>query len=59
LETVLAIKRVRWVRRPPGSHAYPAGYGELYDYDSVSDQITADAAAGIHPGISSTASAIS
>ncbi|MDT5152460.1 MAG: NitT/TauT family transport system ATP-binding protein [Mycobacterium sp.] len=29
-------------------------YGELYDYDSVSDDITADPAAGIHPGSSST-----
>jgi NitT/TauT family transport system ATP-binding protein len=30
-------------------------YGELYDYDSVSDEITADPAAGIHPGIASPA----
>ena len=29
-------------------------YGELYDYDSVSDDITADPAAGIHDGIPST-----
>ena len=29
-------------------------YGELYDYDSVSDDITADPAAGIHDGMSST-----
>ncbi|MDQ1477102.1 MAG: NitT/TauT family transport system ATP-binding protein, partial [Actinomycetota bacterium] len=29
-------------------------YGELYDYDSLSDDITADPAAGIHPGSSST-----
>jgi len=29
-------------------------YGELYDYDSVSDDITADPAAGIHPASSST-----
>ncbi|MDT5129458.1 MAG: NitT/TauT family transport system ATP-binding protein [Mycobacterium sp.] len=29
-------------------------YGELYDYDSLSDGITADPAAGIHPGPSST-----
>ena len=29
-------------------------YGELYDYDSVSDDITADPAAGIHAGIPST-----
>jgi NitT/TauT family transport system ATP-binding protein len=29
-------------------------YGELYDYDSLSDDITADPAAGIHPGPSST-----
>jgi NitT/TauT family transport system ATP-binding protein len=27
-------------------------YGELYDYDSVSDEIAADPAAGIHPGVS-------
>jgi NitT/TauT family transport system ATP-binding protein len=26
-------------------------YGELYDYDSISDQVTADPAAGIHPGL--------
>ncbi|WP_418003260.1 nitrate/sulfonate/bicarbonate ABC transporter ATP-binding protein [Mycobacterium sp. PDNC021] len=26
-------------------------YGELFDYDSNSDEITADPAAGIHPGI--------
>jgi NitT/TauT family transport system ATP-binding protein len=32
-------------------------YGELYDYDSTSDDITADPAAGIHPGRSSTARA--
>ena len=25
-------------------------YGELYDYDSLDDEITADPAAGIHPG---------
>lgn len=30
-------------------------YGELYDYDSTSDDITADPAAGIHPGPPSTA----
>ena len=30
-------------------------YGELYDYDSVSDEITADPAAGIHPGVASPA----
>jgi hypothetical protein len=30
-------------------------YGELLDYDSVSDEITADPAAGIHPGIASPA----
>lgn len=30
-------------------------YGELYDYDSLSDDITADPAAGIHPGSPSTA----
>jgi NitT/TauT family transport system ATP-binding protein len=29
-------------------------YGELFDYDSLSDQITADPAAGIHPGIPPT-----
>jgi NitT/TauT family transport system ATP-binding protein len=29
-------------------------YGELFDYDSLSDQITADPAAGIHPRIPST-----
>jgi NitT/TauT family transport system ATP-binding protein len=29
-------------------------YGELYDFDSVSDEITADPAAGIHDGMSST-----
>jgi NitT/TauT family transport system ATP-binding protein len=28
-------------------------YGELYDYDRVSDEITADPAAGIHPGVAS------
>jgi NitT/TauT family transport system ATP-binding protein len=32
-------------------------YGELYDYDSISDQITADPAAGIHPGVASQANA--
>jgi NitT/TauT family transport system ATP-binding protein len=32
-------------------------YGELYDYDSVSDQITADSEAGIHPGKGTTTSA--
>jgi NitT/TauT family transport system ATP-binding protein len=30
-------------------------YGELYDYDRVSDQITADPAAGIHPHVASQA----
>jgi NitT/TauT family transport system ATP-binding protein len=30
-------------------------YGELYDYDSLDDQITADPAAGIHPGQSQSA----
>ena len=30
-------------------------YGELYDYDSDSDEITVDPAAGIHPGIPSRA----
>jgi NitT/TauT family transport system ATP-binding protein len=29
-------------------------YGELFDYDSLSDQITADPAAGVHPGIPPT-----
>ena len=29
-------------------------YGELYDYDSITDQITADPAAGIHTGKSPT-----
>jgi NitT/TauT family transport system ATP-binding protein len=28
-------------------------YGELFDYDSISDEITADPAAGVHPGIPS------
>ena len=32
-------------------------YGELYDYDSVSDEITADPAAGIHHGKSPTTTA--
>ncbi|MCU1700975.1 MAG: nitrate transporter ATP-binding protein [Mycobacterium sp.] len=32
-------------------------YGELYDYDSTTDDITADPAAGIHPGPPSTARA--
>jgi NitT/TauT family transport system ATP-binding protein len=32
-------------------------YGELYDYDRVSDEITADPAAGIHPGVASHANA--
>jgi NitT/TauT family transport system ATP-binding protein len=32
-------------------------YGELYDYDSISDQITADPDAGIHPGVASQANA--
>ena len=31
-------------------------YGELYDYDSVSDEITADPAAGIHPAKSAPTS---
>ena len=31
-------------------------YGELYDYDSVSDEITADPAAGIQQAASSTTS---
>jgi len=30
-------------------------YGELYDYDSLDDEITADPAAGIHPGAPSNA----
>ncbi len=30
-------------------------YGELYDYDSISDQITADTASGIHPRQSESA----
>ena len=33
-------------------------YGELYDYDRISDQITADPAAGIHPGISSATTGV-
>jgi hypothetical protein len=33
-------------------------YGELYDFDSVSDEITADPAVGIHDGMSSTTGAI-
>jgi hypothetical protein len=33
-------------------------YGELYDYDGVSDQITADPTAGIHPGIASATTGV-
>ena len=33
-------------------------YGELFDYDVVSDDITADPAAGIHPGSSSTSTVV-
>ena len=33
-------------------------YGELFDYDSLSDEITADPAAGIHPGSSSTSTVV-
>jgi NitT/TauT family transport system ATP-binding protein len=33
-------------------------YGELFDYDSNSDEITADPAAGIHPGIPAQTTAV-